>query len=190
MKTLKREDFKRIHAIACNTWQPKLIEWYGGKFAVQDEVEVKDSEYKLMREACTEEQHKLFDEIFGKEQSILDKVKSVDYAMRHLGEKDEDVQNLIGLRNLKVTDSLLAYTEAVVFYKAINEGWFPDYNDTPQYKYYVYGYRKDGASFGDYCWSSRSSVSARQLYLGPNAKKNLEEAVVKYADVYKMSRQW
>ena len=49
MKTLKREDFKRIHAIACNTWQPKLIEWYGGKFAVQDEVEVKDSEYKLMR---------------------------------------------------------------------------------------------------------------------------------------------
>ena len=183
MKTLKREDFKKIHSIACNSWQPKLIEWYGSKFAVQDEVEVKDSEYKIMRDACTDEQHKLFDEIFGKAADVTDVVQSVEDAIKYLGEKDEDVQNLMKSRGMKLTDSLIAYQEAVVFCKAINEGWFPDYNDTSQYKYFVYIYMKNGKpTFDGYCWCSLSAGVSSRLTL---KNRNLCEHAIKcISDVY------
>lgn len=75
----------------------------------------------------------------------------------------------------------------VAFY---NKGLEPDFNDGEP-KYYPYFDMKKRASFVDGSWVSSSTyVSSRQLYLGPNAKKNMLEAVVKYADVYKMSRQW
>tara|TARA_R110002051_G_scaffold170813_1_gene241353 strand:- start:276 stop:1088 length:813 start_codon:yes stop_codon:yes gene_type:complete len=70
-KTLSRKDYKRIHSIACGEWKPKLQDWYGNKFAINDEVNIKDSEYILMRKACTDEQNVLFDEIFGKDKKQL-----------------------------------------------------------------------------------------------------------------------
>lgn len=72
MKTLSRENYKRIYDIACSTWKPKLQEWYGNKFAIEDEINIKDSQYKIMREACTSEQNDLFDEIFGKDKKALE----------------------------------------------------------------------------------------------------------------------
>lgn len=70
MKTLTRDNYKRIHDIACTTWKPKLQDWYGNKFAIQDEINIKGSEYKIMRNACTSKQHTLFDEIFGKDNKL------------------------------------------------------------------------------------------------------------------------
>lgn len=67
MKTLSRKNFKRIHDIACETWKDKLLKIFGNKFALNKEIEFTDELYKEMRDACTSEQHKLFDEIFGKD---------------------------------------------------------------------------------------------------------------------------
>lgn len=64
-RILSRADFKRIHAIACSDWKPKLAEKFKD-LLFQDEVEVDEAYYKLMRKACTPEQNTLFDEIFGK----------------------------------------------------------------------------------------------------------------------------
>lgn len=80
MKTLKRKDYKRIYDIACSTWKPKLQELFGAEFAIKDEVKIKDSIYKMMRNACTDEQHTLFNEIFGKDKKELEVGKWYTYT--------------------------------------------------------------------------------------------------------------
>lgn len=163
MKKLNKENFKRIHEVACETWKPRLIDWYGSRFAVQDEIEIKGSEYTQMRNACTQEQNKLFDEIFGKETDIMDKIKSVEDAIKYLGEKDEEVKALNTLYGVSLPEHIVAEQEVKVFIKAINDGWVADYEDVNQDKYYPY-FRKENGLLVYYYWhydDSCSTVSAR-----------------------------
>ncbi len=68
MKTLTRDNYKKIHDIACSTWKPKLQDLFGCEFAINDEIQIDRRIHKTMRDACTDEQHILFDEIFGKDE--------------------------------------------------------------------------------------------------------------------------
>ena len=66
---------------------------------------------------------------------ITERVKTVEDACEILGSKDEEVQNL---RQLQVLDSppqkLLDYQKLVVVIKALNEGWYPNFEkDEPKY---------------------------------------------------------
>lgn len=103
MKTLSRKDFKRIHDVACSTWKPKLLDWYGSKFALSKEIEVKDSEYKIMREACTKEQHILFDEIFG-EDTVID-IELNKWYVKEWNDGDFDILLIDRERNGKFSVS-------------------------------------------------------------------------------------
>lgn len=53
---------------ACPEWRMKLFEKWGESFLMQKSVEISEDFYKEMRAACTKKQHKLFDEIFGKDE--------------------------------------------------------------------------------------------------------------------------
>lgn len=70
-RILSRADFKRIHAIACNGWKLQLTDKFKD-LLFKDEVEIDEEYYKEMRKACTPEQHRLFDEIFGKDVKEID----------------------------------------------------------------------------------------------------------------------
>ena len=65
MKTISYSDAQRIIDIACSTWKNTLFELWGKKIVLKQEVEISDIEYQNMRRACTSEQNRLFDEIFG-----------------------------------------------------------------------------------------------------------------------------
>lgn len=54
--------------IACNDWKDKLATMWGPKIVISTSVVISEEFYKEMRKACTNEQHDLFDEIFGKDQ--------------------------------------------------------------------------------------------------------------------------
>jgi hypothetical protein len=54
--------------IACNDWKDKLATMWGPKIVIRTSVVISEEFYKEMRKACTNEQHDLFDEIFGKDQ--------------------------------------------------------------------------------------------------------------------------
>jgi hypothetical protein len=64
---LKPSDAQRIIDVACSTWKDKLALWWGTNIVLGKSTEVLEAEYKEMRSACTADQHKLFDEIFGKD---------------------------------------------------------------------------------------------------------------------------
>lgn len=62
--SLSRKDAQRIIDIACAGWRDRLIKKWSS-LVIQDTVEISEEFYKEMRAACTREQNKLFDEIFG-----------------------------------------------------------------------------------------------------------------------------
>lgn len=105
---------------------------------------------------------------------ITERVKSVADACEILGSEDEEVKNL---RQLEVLDSppqkLLDYQKLVVVIKALNEGWYPDF-DNDKYKYYPWFDMRGGQALNcvrSYC--STSNVPA------PTILKSSE--LVKYA---------
>lgn len=65
-RIIKSSQAQDIINIACNTWKPKLANEWAKSIVLNEDIEVSDSFYKEMRKACTIDQHKLFDEIFGK----------------------------------------------------------------------------------------------------------------------------
>lgn len=67
-----------IVIIACSSWREKLAKKWGKELLFNGHVRVSEGFYKQMREACTAEQHQLFDEIFGKDEPVRTLQEIVD----------------------------------------------------------------------------------------------------------------
>ena len=71
MKKINWEQAQEIIDIACHDWKEKLTEKWAKNIVLKKDIEVSDSSYRIMRKACTEEQNKVFDKIFGKEKEAI-----------------------------------------------------------------------------------------------------------------------
>lgn len=62
---------------ACASWKTTLAEKWAVNIILKNDIEITESYYEKMRAACTPEQHKLFDQIFGpiKKEIEWDKLK-------------------------------------------------------------------------------------------------------------------
>lgn len=67
MKTITHTQAQEIIDMACSTWKERLFTLWGKKIVLKQKVEISNNQYQEMRKACTIEQNKLFDNIFGKE---------------------------------------------------------------------------------------------------------------------------
>lgn len=67
MYTITSKQAQSIINIACEVWKGKLASMWSKKIVLGKKVEISEDFYKEMRKACTSDQNKLFDEIFGKE---------------------------------------------------------------------------------------------------------------------------
>jgi hypothetical protein len=56
---------QRIIDVACATWKDKLASKFANNIVLKLDTFISQLFYQEMRSACTEQQHKLFDEIFG-----------------------------------------------------------------------------------------------------------------------------
>jgi hypothetical protein len=65
--SLSFEHATDIINIACFTWREKLAKLWATDIILKKKLIISETFYKEMRGACTAEQHKLFDEIFGKD---------------------------------------------------------------------------------------------------------------------------
>ena len=76
-------DATEILNVACDSWKKKLADSWGSDLLLNHSTLITEDFYKEMREACTDPQHKLFDEIFGKD-------TVVDFSILN----DEDIFHL------------------------------------------------------------------------------------------------
>lgn len=160
--TITRKDLKKIHDIACKDWKAK-IEKFGARNPFGGTIDFSAEEIKEMINASTKEQLPIVKEIFNVKESWRS-LKTVDDAIKILGDKDEDV---IALRSIYTFGHIIpryitAEVELTVLVKAINEGWVADFDHHSQYKYYPYFYlgnkfRLDGV----YCYCGDARFPAR-----------------------------
>jgi hypothetical protein len=67
MRKITYEQGQLIIDNACPTWQRKLYNKWGEAIVFKRDIEISEDEYRGMRKACTPQQHKLFDGIFGED---------------------------------------------------------------------------------------------------------------------------
>jgi hypothetical protein len=61
----------RIIEIACSSWKAKLAKKWSVNIVLNSNIEVSEEFYIEMRKACTTDQHKVFDEIFGSDEQLI-----------------------------------------------------------------------------------------------------------------------
>ena len=74
---LDLEGARKIIDVACEGWKDKLYTKFGKGMILSGTIIIRESFYKEMRDACSEEQHKVLDEVFGKDE------KSVESSLRY-----------------------------------------------------------------------------------------------------------
>lgn len=67
MRKISHFNAQRIVDIACETWKEILFGKWGKDIVLKKDIEITEEDYQKMRKACTEPQHKLFDQIFGED---------------------------------------------------------------------------------------------------------------------------
>jgi len=75
---------QRIIDIACRTWKDALSNSWSKDIVLKNDILIIDEDYQKMRNACTSEQHKLFDDIFGEDTPEL---KAGDWIYKYAGDQ-------------------------------------------------------------------------------------------------------
>ena len=158
---ITREELKKIHDIACDTWKTKIKD-YGSKDPFSETIKFTEKQINEMIKAFTDVQLPVVKEIFDVRDSWED-IKTVEDACKHLGEVDNEVRQLRLLQNIPNLDrKVISGQELVVISKALNNGTELDWDDHNEYKYFPWWYL--GKNFrvnGVYYYSNYSHVPAR-----------------------------
>lgn len=138
-QTITRENLKAIHNVACASWKTKL-ESYASRNPFQDEIELSQSEIDEMIKASDAAQLKVLKKFFSLPKDIRDKVKSFLDACNVLGVDPKTVYHS--------SDSPMdvAFKKIKIIIKALNEGWWPNFENESEYKYWNYFKLKGGFS--------------------------------------------
>lgn len=93
-------DAQRIINAACSTWKDRLANIFSINIVLNKNIEISEEFYKEMRNACTSEQHKLFDSIFGKDEKYIPEgtpclvtMDFSNYSLRYSNGKGEHYNN-------------------------------------------------------------------------------------------------
>ena len=71
---LDLEGARKIIDVACSNWKDKLSDKWSKALILYNRALVTEPFYKEMRKACNEEQHKVLDEVFGKDEKSVEDV--------------------------------------------------------------------------------------------------------------------
>ena len=111
---LDLEGARKIIDVACSDWEDKLLfEWKDLFLEKATGIFIGENSYKEMRKACNDEQHKVLDEVFGKDEKSVEKEIGVilhNCVLDYGGEIELDCERGItfkGVNKDKFTKQLL-----------------------------------------------------------------------------------
>ena len=139
-ENITRENLKAIHDIACGSWKTKL-ESYANRNQFKNEIELTKSEIHEMFEASNSAQLEVLKKFFTERKDIRDKVKSFLDACNIL---DVDPKSVYHSSDNQMD---VAFKKLKIIIKALNEGWWPNFEDDKQFKYWNYFRLKGGFCF-------------------------------------------
>lgn len=140
-QTISKTNLKAIHDVACSGWKTKL-EDYAKRKPFDSEIDLSQDEIDEMYNASDAKQKKVLDKFFTRPKSIMDSVNSFEDACNVLGIKKDDVFNS---KFDSVSD--IAFKKLKVIIKALNQGWYPNWENENEYKYWIWWTMKGGFSY-------------------------------------------
>jgi len=149
-QSILKENLKKIHDVACATWKEKL-EGYAKREAFSSEVELTSSEVNEMFDASDEKQKKVLSEYLTEPKMVFDDIMSFEDACIKLGITDSDNEiNILKSLSTPNRDKLIAFYRLEIIAKALNDGWYPNFNNHNEYKYFNYFIMLNGVFSFDY----------------------------------------
>ncbi len=178
-QNINRDNLKKIYDIACSNWKTKL-EGYAKRNLFQDDIELSNDEIDEMFNASDDKQKVVLKRFFKRPESIMDKIKSFKDACNYFEVTEKsvfsstDTKDEIGFKKLKL------------IIKALNEGWYPNWQNENEYKYYNYFKMKGGLSFWyTHGYLTGTTVPSALTFKTPElAKHCVEIALNEYKDFY------
>jgi hypothetical protein len=176
---ITRENLRKIHDVACTSWKNKL-ESYATRNPFQLEIELTQSEIDEMFKASDSNQTKLLKTFFTIPADIRDKVKSFLDACNILNIDHKSVYST----NDSKDD--VAFKKLKVIIKALNEGWWPNWENENEYKYMNYWRMKGGFAAYDTAYYLTATIVPSALCLKSNelALHAAEIAKEEYREYY------
>jgi hypothetical protein len=137
-QSISKENLKKIYDVACPSWQAKL-EGYAKREPFSSEVELTSAEVNEMFEASDDKQTKVLVKYLAKPKTILDEIMSFEDACVKLGITDSDNEiNILKSLSTPNRDKLIAMYRLEIIAKALNDGWYPNFDNDNEYKYFNY----------------------------------------------------
>ena len=115
----------------------------------------------------------LLENLFGKrvfQKDITERVKSIEDAIRELGNNDVEVIQLNRMKSIGLQNHIIGNQELIVIAKALNEGWQPDWSNGEWDKWHPWFDKDDSSSAGRFSFDvsdyqrSNSSVGSRLCF--------------------------
>lgn len=150
----------------------------------------KEAAVKAHDEASTKGKT-LLENLFGKrvfQKDITERVKSVEDAIRELGNDDVEVIQLNRMKSIGLQNHIIGNQELIVIAKALNEGWTPDWSNGVWDKWYPWFKMDDSSSAGRFSFYGsvfQGSVSAVGSRLCFKSKDLATYAGTQFLDIYK-----
>ena len=139
---ITRDGLKEIYDIACSSWKSK-IEDYAKRNPFEDKITFTQPEVDEMIKASDQKQIKVLKKFFSVPQDIRDKVKSFLDACKLL---DIDPKTVYHKDDSRV---VIGFKKLIVIIKALNEGWYPNWENESEYKWWNYFNMKGGFSYSN-----------------------------------------
>ncbi len=150
MKTLikiKKSEFQKLYNLACTDWKAKFRVKFES-FIFEDYINFEEDFLDEIQKACTEEQSKVFNEIFKDYLKIkvnLFNITTYKDVCKALDEKLITEDTFSHLPSYMITRAV-AQAKIQQLEKLFNGDWKKDWNNSNQYKWYPYFDKRSG------CW--------------------------------------
>lgn len=144
-------------------------------------LSISDQDARKIYPSALPELKTILEGSFGKDffsQKITDRIKTFEDACAETGINPNDENFRIG------TPDEIAYKKLKVIVKALNEGWFPNWNKSSEYKWRPWFYLDSpGFRFHDtYCGRTGSTVGSRLCF---KSEELCEYAAKQFIDLHK-----
>lgn len=179
-QTISKTNLKAIHDVACSGWKTKL-ENYAKRKPFDSEIDLSQDEINEMYDVSDAKQKEVLDKFFTKPKYIIDSINSFEDACSVLGIKKDEVFNS---KFDLVSD--IAFKKLKVIIKALNEGWYPNWEDQNQAKHYNYWRMKGGFSYYDvYYYGVNTDVPSALVFKTRKLAKHASKiAYQEYKEYY------
>lgn len=157
-QTISRDNLKQIYDVACSSWKTK-IEDYAKRNPFGNEIEFSKAEIDEMFSASDSKQKAILNKFFQLPKNIMDTVKSFKDACSVLGIHPESVYSTSD------TKDEIAFKKLKVIIKALNEGWYPNWDNSNEAKYFNYFNMERGFSSYATNYNSTTTSVPSALYL-------------------------